>query len=349
VSARRTGVLLVLAACLVPAAAPGQTPSALLEQGVEAYNDLQFGLASRILQRALDEAGSPPLAAAQREQALMYLGATEVLSERRSEAVETFRILVLANARYRPDELVFPPRVTRAFSEAQRTTKVTALDAPRRQTLVVGSERFPIRLWVSSSHLVSLTIRDRTGTVVRTLHEGTVDDSLVVSWNGLGDSRRALSPGNYTIAAASQVTAGTTIRSVQMPLTLRSEEVGELTAPQPPDESDFLPEKRSAASGLRFLIPAAVIGAVLIIPALSSDAESREVRIAVGGAVTIAGLIGFWTQKPGQPIPENVAHNDSLRSDYRRRLERVESENARRSGVTRFTVFTATPELVEGR
>jgi hypothetical protein len=65
--------------------------------------------------------------------------------------------------------------------------------------------------------------------------------------------------------------------------------------------------------------------------------------------VTIAGLIGFWTQKPGQPIPENVAHNDSLRSDYRRRLERVESENARRSGVTRFTVFTATPELVEGR
>jgi hypothetical protein len=47
-----------------------------------------------------------------------------------NQAAETFRGLVLANPRYRPDELVFPPRVTRVYGEVLQTTKAVDVEAP---------------------------------------------------------------------------------------------------------------------------------------------------------------------------------------------------------------------------
>ncbi len=82
---RRAGfatLLLGLFLLLPAAAAHAQAPAALLEEGVSAYNDLEFGLASRILRRAVESDAKPPLTAGERERALMYLGATEVLRDR---------------------------------------------------------------------------------------------------------------------------------------------------------------------------------------------------------------------------------------------------------------------------
>lgn len=348
---RRAGfaTLLLGLFLLHPAAARAQAPAALLQEGVSAYNDLEFGLASRILRRAAESDAEPPLTAGERERALMYLGATEVLRNQRNEAVQIFRDLVLHNPRYRPDRLVFPPRVTRVYDEALRTTKAVVVEVPAEQVLVAGSSRWRIRLWVSSGHHVTVRIRDQSGRSIRRLYNGQLADSVVLTWNGLAASGSAPSAGRYVLEATSMVTADTPIRSVRVPLRFRDAPLRTLSTPVPPPDSLLLPEKRSVTPGLAFLIPATVIGAALILPALGSDSENREVRIAVGGAVTIAGLVGFILQKPGKPIPENIAYNDSVRTDYTRRLQQVQTENVRREDLSRFLVTAGAPQRVEGR
>lgn len=334
---------------LLPAVARAQTPAALLEEGVSAYNDLQYGLASRILRRAVESDAEPSLTAAQSERARMYLGATEIFRDRRNEAVQVFRDLVLQNPRYRPDGLVFPPRVTRVYDEALRTTKALVVEVPAEQVLVAGSSRWRVRLWVSSAHHVTVRIRDQSGRSIRRLYNGQLADSVVLTWNGLTAAGSPPSAGRYVLEASSMVNADTPIRSVRVPLRFRSAPLRTLSAPTPPPDSLLLPEKRSVAPGLAFLVPATVIGAVLILPALSTDAENREIRIALGGAVTLAGLVGFILQKPGKPIPENIAYNDSVRADYSRRLQQVQTENERRGDLSRFLVTAGAPERVEGR
>jgi hypothetical protein len=334
---------------MLPTAAPAQTPSALLDEGVSAYQDLEFGVAARILRRALEPGGEPPLTLAQRQQALMYLGATEVLRDRRNEGIEVFRTLTLLDPRYRPDRLVFPPRVTRTFDEVLRTTKVVAVESPREQTMVAGSERWQIRLWVSSSHHVTVAIRSAGGDLVRTLHDAPIADSLVISWDGIGANGAAPPAGRYRLEAVSMVTPGTPIRSVQVPIDWRAAPLRTLSAPAHPPDSLFLPEARSAGGSLKILLPSAVMGAALILPALDSDSDNRDVRIVVGGVVTLAGLVGFVLQRPSTAIPENVAHNDSLRTAWQEEAARVEQENQRRRGVSRFVIRAGEPQRTEGR
>lgn len=334
---------------LLPAAAHAQAPAQLLEEGVAAYNDLEYGLASRILLRAVESDAAPQLTAGERERALMYLGATEVLRDRRNEALEAFHDLVVHNPRYRPDGLTFPPRITRVYDEALRTTKAVVVEVPTEQVLVAGSSRWRIRLWASSGHHVTVRIRDQSGRSIRRLYNGQLADSVVLTWNGLTAAGSAPTAGRYVLEATSMVTADTPIRSVRIPLRFQNAPLRTLSSPTPPPDSLLLPEKRSVTPGLAFLIPATVVGAALILPALDSDSENRDVRIAVGGVVTLAGLVGFILQKPGKPIPENIAYNDSVRADYARQLRQVQAENDRREGLSRFLVTAGTPERIEGR
>lgn len=344
----KTLLWLVLGFTLLAAPAAAQTPAALLTEGVAAYNDLEFALSARILRRAVASQGEHALSQAQLEQALVYLGASEVLLDERNEAVATFRTLVLTNPRYRPDDLVFPPRVTRVFNEVLETTKATDLEAPRRMVLVTRSERVGFQIFPSSEHHIRASVVTNEGTTVRVLFDGVIQGPRTITWNGLDGRGRIPPPGNYRLVVASMVTAGTTLRSIQMPITLEAAPLSSVAAPAPPPESMLKPEKRSAVPGLSILIPSLVVGGALIIPALGTDSENSGLRLAVGGAVAIGGLVGFILMKPGASLPDNVAYNDSLRADWGRRTTRAERENQRRQGVTRYIVYTGPTYRVEG-
>jgi hypothetical protein len=344
----RVPLWLMVGFVLFAAPAAAQTPAALLNEGVAAYNDLEFALAARILRRAVASEAEPTLSQAQLEQALVYLGASEVLLDERNRAVETFRALVLANPRYRADDLVFPPRVTRVFGEVLETTKATDVEAPRRMVLVTRTERIGFQVFPTSEQRVRATVVTNEGATVRVLFDGVIEGPRTVTWNGLDGRGRIPPPGNYRLVVASMVTEGTALRSMQMPITLEAAPLSTVDVPRPPPDSLLKPEKRSAVPGLSILIPSAIVGAALIIPALGSDTENSGLRIAVGGAVTIGGLVGFILMKPGAALPDNVAYNDSLRSDWNRRTTDAERENQRRQGITRYIVYTGQPYRVEG-
>ncbi len=339
-------VALALALLALPVAA--QSPATLLSEGVTAYDDLEFAVAARLLRRALASQADPALSDEQQERGLMYLGASEVLLGERNQAVRTFRTLVLANPRYRPDELVFPPRVTRVYGEVLETTKAVDVEAPGRTVLVAGSDRIGFRVFPTSDHRIRAAIVSASGATIRVLYDGAIEAPRTVSWNGLDGRGRPPAPGSYRLEIASMVTAGSTLRSVEIPLQLQAAPLSSVDVPPPPPDSRLKPEKRSAVPGLSILIPSVVVGAVLIFPALGEDAENRGARIAVGGAVTLGGLVGFALMKPGAPLPDNIAYNDSLRAEWSREALAAERENQRRQGLTRFIIRSGQLRRVEG-
>jgi len=345
----RVSLWAVLGLLLVAGPAAAQAPAALLREGVAAYENLEFALAARILRRVVASEAEPALSEAELERALVYLGASEVLLDEQNEAVRTFRMLVLANPRYRPDQLVFPPRVTRVFNDVLQTTKAVAVEAPPRMVLVTRTERIGFRIFPTSEHRIRASVVTNEGATVRVLYDGVIEGPRTVTWNGLDGQGRIPPTGNYRLAVESMVTQGNTLRSLQMPITLEAAPFTPVDVPPPPPESLLKPEKRSAAPGLSILIPSVVVGAALLVPALGSDSGSSGARIVVGGAVTLGGIVGFMLMKPGAPLPDNVAYNDSVRTDWDRQAREAERENQRRQGVTRFIVYTGSPYRVEGR
>jgi hypothetical protein len=330
-----------------PAAA--QAPATLLSEGVAAYENLEFALAARQLRRAVSPDAQPALSQAEMEHALVYLGASEVLLDEQDQAMQTFRTLVLVNPRHRPDELVFPPRVTRVYNEALQATKAVDVEAPPRTLLVTRTERIGFRVFPSSEHRIRAAIVTNEGATVRVLYDGVVEGPRTLPWDGLDGRGRPPAPGNYRLEIESMVTRGNTLRSVWMPITLQARPMETAATSSAPPDSLLKREKRSAVPGLSILIPSAVVSAALIVPALGGDAENSGARIVVGGAVGLGGLIGFVLMKPGAELPDNVAYNDSLRADWSRRAAEAERGNRERQGVTRFMVFTGPLRRVEGR
>lgn len=348
---RHAAALLWGALGLVLLAPPSaaQAPATLLSEGVAAYENLEFALAARLLRRAVFPEAEPALSQADTERALVYLGASEVLLDQRSDAVQTFRTLVLANPRYRPDELVFPPRVTRVYSEVLETTKAVDVEAPSRALLVTRRERIGFRVFPTSEHRIRATIVTNEGAVVRVLYDGVIEGPRTLAWDGVDGRGRPPAPGNFRLEIESMVTQGSTLRSVWMPITLEERPMEVVATPTEPPVSVLKREQRSAAPGLSILVPSIVVSAVLIVPALGSDAENSGARIAVGGAVALGGLVGFVLMRPGADLPDNVAYNDSVRAEWRRSAAVVERENREREGVTRFMVYTGPLRRVEGR
>jgi hypothetical protein len=350
VTRRSTALLwagLGLALLATPAAA--QTPATLMNEGLAAYEDLEFALAARLLRRAVFPDAEPALSTAQMERALVYLGASEVLLGEQNQAAETFRGLVLANPRFRPNELVFPPRVTRVYGEVLQTTKAVDLEAPLRTLLVTRTERIGFQVFPTSEHRIRATIVSNEGATVRVLYDGVVEGPRTLAWDGLDGRGRPPASGNYRLEIESMVTRGNTLRSVWMPITLEERPIATVATPTPPPDSLLKNEKRSAVPGLSILIPSAVVSAALVIPALGGDAENSGARITVGAAVGLGGLIGFVLMKPGAELPDNVAYNDSLRADWSSRSAEAEQENRERQGITRFMVYTGPLRRVEGR
>jgi hypothetical protein len=338
---RRVARLLTVAAVTLAApatAARAQNPSDLLERAVRAYQDLDFDVAAGLLRRALTPQLVDSLDHAGRTRALTYLGAAERFRERRDSAMAAFRRLVLLDPRYRPDTLVFPPEVTRLFEEVRVRTKTVAIRVPDDTVIPVQRGSFAAWLVPSSPHNVTVAIARADGSPLRELYAGPVGDSLDVHWDGR-DSAGALAPrGRLWLTVESRV-GGATMRMVEVPLEL-DYALDTVAHPAPLKGGQLLPERASQRTGLRSLAGGLLIGAAAVsLPQIVAPGQrSSGTRIAVGGTLALSGLVGYLTQPPGRPLPDNVAANQARRDDWRRRTDAAIAENARRKTGASFRI-----------
>jgi len=350
----RTFVLLTslaLGALAAPRIASTQAAAPVLAQGVRAYDDLEFDNAAGLLRRALAFQGADALAPADAARALMYLTATELLRDRRDSARAVARRLVLANPRYRPDELTFPPDVLTLFGEVRRATPAVIGRAPADTGIRPGAEALQVRLYASTFHDVAATLTTEDGRVVRTVYTGPIADSLDLHWNGFDSTGTKPPPtGRYVIAVNSLDRQRRVVRILRLPIEVTQGRVDTLPHPAPPADSLLLPERQPMGPGLRALAPAALAGvAIAVLPSVVANGEDASgARFVVGGTVAVAGIVAFFSRHPGRAIPANVAHNRTLRDAWRREDAEVARRNTERTrgmlGIRGGAPVMITPE-----
>lgn len=327
-------VALWLGAAAAPHAVTAQRAAAALAQGVRAYDDLEFDGAAGLLRRALAFQGADALAPADAARALIYLAATELLRDRPDSARAVARTLVLANPRFHPDELVFPPQVLTLYEEVRRATPAVTARAPADTAIRAGTEALKVRLYASTFHDVAAVLAAEDGRVVRTLYAGPIGDSLDVHWNGLDSSGTGPPPnGHYAITVTSRDRQRRVVRILRLPLEVVRGRVDTLPHPAPPADSLRLPERRPMGPALRAFAPAALAGAAIaVLPSVvASGEDATGARFVVGGTVTVAGIVAFLSHRPGRSIPGNAAHNRTLRDAWRREVAEVSRRNVDRA------------------
>ena len=247
-----------------------QTATDLLEQGVRAYQKLEYDAAVALLRESLARRAPTALADSQRARALSYLGATELFQQERDSAAGSFRELVRLDPRYRPDELIFPPQVTNLFEEVRRATKVLTVQVPASMELRPRRESFTARVITTSVLPVLVTLAHDDGTPVRTLWDGRVPDSMVVKWDGTTTDAGALpEDGHYVLRVAPNPATEDGPRPLQVTLDITQEPPDTLSWPPPPTAPPLLPERTSASPALGSLAAGTLAGgAVVALPSL---------------------------------------------------------------------------------
>lgn len=338
----------VALAVLAAQPARAQTAAQLVDRGVEAYQDLDLGGAAGLFRRALAVTGTDSLVLAGRLRALGYLGAAEFLRGDRDSTVAAFRRIVLLSPRHRLDDLVFPPDITALYAEVQRNTKVVHVALPPIVRFRAGEAGFRPQLLASSFHQIVATVDRSDGTTARLLFQGLIGDSLEVLWDGLDGLGAPVPSARYVLRVESRDPAGEPVRIVRVPLDVRAAEPDTLPHPVLAD-SALLPERSPEERNVQALIGglAGGIGLAVLPSLLASDSELSPGRFVLAGSVTVAGVIGFFTQRGGRPMPANVAANEAQRQLWRADLDRVAQENARRRTQVELSIQVGAAAAVE--
>ncbi|HYR99151.1 MAG TPA: hypothetical protein VEO58_09055 [Gemmatimonadales bacterium] len=343
----RASVVLAVSLLLCGArVARAQAASDLLGQGVRRYQALEYDAAAALLERSLRRDSVTGLADSLQTRALTYLAATQLFRGQRDSAVAVFRQLILLNPRYQPDELVFPPQVTNLFQEVRRSTKAVAVVVPPVTTMRTRVDPFKARLLTSSLADLTVTLAREDGTPVRELYNGPVADTLVLSWDGLTAAGTPAEDGRYILRVMPRSPTADGPRARQVVLDVKQQPPDTLPWPSTPA---LLPERTSTGPAFQSLAAGLVAGvAVVALPSLMAQGkDATGARYAVGAAVGVSGLVGFFARKP-RPLDANVRANASQRDAWKRRVDAVKAENAARLRTMRLVV-RAGPETIAER
>jgi hypothetical protein len=113
----------------------------------------------------------------------------------------------------------------------------------------------------------------------------------------------------------------------------------------------FLPESTGRGQTIETLVGGLLMGGtVMLLPsALAPDAQLAGMRLALGSAMSIAGIVGFVVRRPGEPLPQNIAANRALREDWNERTDQIVEENANRITGTQLVIEAGPQRVVELR
>ena len=331
---RTAAALLLLAAgwALAPAPVAAQGAADQRAAGIRAFSNLDMDAAAGLLRAATAPGIADPLPRPERVEALFYLGAAEIFRERTDSARAAFTRVLELDPTYRPNRLLFPPTVTNVFEDVRRTLRAVAVRLPDTAVFDPRDAALGIRLYASVHHDLRVELWRADGGLLRSIYSGPVGDSLEIAWDGTGRNEALVASGRYFLVAISPG-PDEGVRLVQVPLQVTVAGQDTLPYPPPPSASDLLPEQRGSFEPASYLFGGVLLGAAAAaLPTLlANEFDGSPARFAVGGALSIGGLIGFLTNRPGSPIAANVRANDRVRAEWRAAVDSVQAENARRT------------------
>jgi hypothetical protein len=139
------------------------------------------------------------------------------------------------------------------------------------------------------------------------------------------------------------------VRQVRVPLEILTTFGDTLPLPGPLPDSLLLREREGGGAGLKALLTGVIggVGVALLPSSVAPGSELSAGRFAVGGAMTVAGVIGFFTQRGGQRVPENIAANERVRRDWQARVDALVRENETRRTQVDLDIRAGAPVAVD--
>jgi hypothetical protein len=139
------------------------------------------------------------------------------------------------------------------------------------------------------------------------------------------------------------------VRPRQIALEITQPQPDTLPWPPPLTTPPLLPERTPAAPALRPLAVGLVTAATVVaLPSVVAPGRGpTAARFAVGAAVGVSGLVGFFAHHPGRPLEANVRANAPQRDAWKRRVDAVKAENAARRATVRLIVRTTAQTVVD--
>jgi hypothetical protein len=339
------GVLVVLAldlaVSLLPLPAQAQTADVTLARAVAALEATETERGVELLRQLVTTPPSTTPAALRREAelrlavAIWSLGLYDSATVHFGAAISADPFVTLEPEQFNPDLLA-------AFRAAKRVTLVLGVRAPPDTAMVPGTERWPVSVVVPRRGEVRFRLmgpgpagRDRPVAAV------IVDSMATVPLRLTGGDSVPLAAGAYRLAAEYSEPGGRALAaSLALELTAQ---VGDTLPyePAPPDSLYRLevrwgaPSRASLVRGIGFGIGAAVI------PILFANTQLRSAdgrALTVGAAVSLAGLTGYFLGRTKQPLPQNIAYNQTLRAAWEARNRTIAASNERRRGIALIRV-----------
>ncbi len=260
-----------------------------------------------------------------------------------------FRNVVLTDPRYRPDELIFPPEVSLVFEAVRVQTKTVSITVPQVARLTAATPSYPLKLYASSFHEITVDVGDAAGQPVRTVYEGVIGDSLELQWSARDDNDEPVPSGRYVLSVTSHDARRATTRLVRTPLDIEVESPDTLPHPLPLADSLMLPEQNDSKIGTEALIGGIAAGlAVLVLPsAIASGSDLSSARFGLAAGLTISGAAGFLLNRPGRLIAANIESNRIRRDEWERQRGETIRENAARRRDRATTIQARAPSTVE--
>ena len=349
----RTAVRLLygmLVFCAVATRGQAQTPEQLVERGLAAYAQLDFDAAAGLLHSAFAAGAANILGPDEHVEALTTLGAAEVFRGNPDPARDVFRQLVLAFPFHEVNELVFPPEVTSLFARVKRSTPVVRLtEPPGEQVVAVGQNTYQITVSANTDHEINAVVTRGDGRLVQTLFTGPVGARLVLRWDGRDTTGALLRTGPYMVSVRSGVDANQWERVAQLPLDVEVRLADTIAMPGAVPDSLLRPETRLKGPAYEALFGGVASGlAIAVIPSLAaSDSDLNGARFAVAAAVSITGVVGFFKQRPGTPLPANVSYNQSVYAAWQDSIAVIQRLNTTRQAVSELRIRAGTPTAAE--
>ena len=323
----------------------------LMARALTAYRNLEYDDAATRLRAALALTGNARLSDADRSRALMYLAATELFRSRRDAAIESIRTLLIADPRYRPDDLIFPPEVSALFQESRLGVRAVSVVVPAQAEIQATADRLPVRVYAATLHDIRAQITGAFGSPERTLHEGAVGDSLLLLWNGRDGIGRLREPGRYLLRVTSRGPTGRDEREVEIPLDIERIVLDTLPTPEPLSPSIFRPESEVRSRGLRPAVAGLLTAAaVVVLPSIiGGGQDGMSLRFGVAGALGVSAIIGLTTASRPRALRENIDWNRRQREEWESEILRVRTENDARRAATRIRITAGRATTVEIR
>ena len=322
-----------------------------LAAGVQAYRRLDLDAAVGLLGHAVAESGATTLSVTQRASALSYLAAANLLAGHRERATAAFRQLVELDPQIRPDSLVFPPGVLAVYEETRRATPALAVNV--RGSEIRGRRGLPIlvRLAVTTSEAVDVTLRRPTGAVFASLYSGPVSDSFEVAWNGRDTTGQLPDSGRLWLRVVGSALLPEAFRRViEVPLEVHVMAPDTISWPVLPAES-LLPERTPGRTDWRPVVTAGVlgVGTVALPRFIAGSLDPTRARFAVVAALSVTGIIGMVLARRPQSFPDNFRANAVRVEAWKRAVADASAENRRRRDDATIVVRAGPPTILDSQ